>query len=92
MSINYGRFLLYLEISKQNKNNIGSYISTKQVGNWEREDITYLYKHPEGTKEERKAFDTAYSFGERAKMWPGFFGVEEEGKDLDLGIFYHQFR
>lgn len=32
---------------------IGQYISTKAPGKWEREDITYSYKHAEKTKEER---------------------------------------
>jgi hypothetical protein len=50
-----------------------------------REDITHLYKYPEGSPKERKAFETAYSFGAGAKNWAGYLNVEEEGDDLELG-------
>ncbi|KAF5909337.1 protein-glutamine gamma-glutamyltransferase 2-like, partial [Clarias magur] len=38
---------------------VGQKISTKSVGSDEREDITHLYKYPEGTAEEREAFKKA---------------------------------
>ncbi|XP_078462538.1 protein-glutamine gamma-glutamyltransferase 2-like [Lampetra planeri] len=38
---------------------VGQNISTKHVGSDEREDITHLYKHPEGSAEEREAFERA---------------------------------
>ena len=69
------------------KDRIGNYISTKMVGGWQREDVTRLYKYGEGTKEERKAFETAFSFGQGAKDWAGHLNVEEEGEDLVLGMF-----
>ncbi|XP_053539685.1 protein-glutamine gamma-glutamyltransferase 2 isoform X2 [Ictalurus punctatus] len=38
---------------------VGQKISTKSVGSDKREDITHLYKYPEGTAEEREAFKKA---------------------------------
>ncbi|XP_045689221.1 protein-glutamine gamma-glutamyltransferase 2 [Phyllostomus hastatus] len=38
---------------------VGLKISTKRVGRDEREDITHTYKYPEGSEEERKAFQKA---------------------------------
>ncbi|XP_054836156.1 protein-glutamine gamma-glutamyltransferase 5-like isoform X2 [Eublepharis macularius] len=40
-------------------NSIGMHISTKHIGSEEREDITSAYKHPEGSLEERQAFQKA---------------------------------
>uniref|UniRef100_A0A6Q2ZAL3 Protein-glutamine gamma-glutamyltransferase 2 n=1 Tax=Esox lucius TaxID=8010 RepID=A0A6Q2ZAL3_ESOLU len=38
---------------------VGLKISTKSVGSDEREDITHLYKYPEGSEEERETFTKA---------------------------------
>lgn len=38
---------------------IGKSISTKSVGSDAREDITYHYKYPEGSEEERRVFEKA---------------------------------
>ncbi|KAM3620713.1 uncharacterized protein V6R79_000899 [Siganus canaliculatus] len=38
---------------------VGQKISTKRVGSDAREDITHLYKYPEGSDEEREAFKRA---------------------------------
>uniref|UniRef100_A0A8C7ZGB4 Protein-glutamine gamma-glutamyltransferase 2 n=1 Tax=Oryzias sinensis TaxID=183150 RepID=A0A8C7ZGB4_9TELE len=38
---------------------VGQKISTKKVGSDAREDITHLYKYPEGSDEEREAFTKA---------------------------------
>ncbi|XP_075995044.1 protein-glutamine gamma-glutamyltransferase 2 [Genypterus blacodes] len=38
---------------------VGQKISTKRVGSDGREDITHLYKHPEGSDEERETFTKA---------------------------------
>ncbi|XP_008407583.1 protein-glutamine gamma-glutamyltransferase 2 [Poecilia reticulata] len=38
---------------------VGQMISTKSVGSDSREDITHLYKYPEGSDEEREAFTKA---------------------------------
>ncbi|XP_015251619.1 PREDICTED: protein-glutamine gamma-glutamyltransferase K [Cyprinodon variegatus] len=51
------------------KNIVGHYISTKAVGSDERNDITHLYKHPEGSEEERIAVETACSFGSKAAAY-----------------------
>ncbi|XP_072552393.1 protein-glutamine gamma-glutamyltransferase K-like [Salminus brasiliensis] len=47
------------------KNVVGRSISTKAVGSDEREDITNLYKHPEGSEEERIAVETASRYGSK---------------------------
>uniref|UniRef100_A0A8D1C5L0 protein-glutamine gamma-glutamyltransferase n=1 Tax=Sus scrofa TaxID=9823 RepID=A0A8D1C5L0_PIG len=38
---------------------IGRYISTKAVGSYSRMDVTEKYKYPEGSREERQAFEKA---------------------------------
>ncbi|NP_997821.2 protein-glutamine gamma-glutamyltransferase 2 [Danio rerio] len=38
---------------------VGQKISTKSVGRDEREDITHLYKYPEGSADERRVFEKA---------------------------------
>nr|XP_061814203.1 protein-glutamine gamma-glutamyltransferase 2-like [Nerophis lumbriciformis] len=38
---------------------VGKMISTKGIGSDKREDITHLYKHPEGSDEEREVFKKA---------------------------------
>uniref|UniRef100_A0A669DHQ4 Protein-glutamine gamma-glutamyltransferase K n=1 Tax=Oreochromis niloticus TaxID=8128 RepID=A0A669DHQ4_ORENI len=48
---------------------VGVSISTKAVGSDERSDITHLYKHPEGSDEERIAVETACSYGSKAKAY-----------------------
>ncbi|CAI9571759.1 unnamed protein product, partial [Staurois parvus] len=44
---------------------VGHHISTKAVGSNGREDITYLYKHPEGSPAEREAVRTAAKYGNK---------------------------
>ncbi|KAK1156300.1 protein-glutamine gamma-glutamyltransferase 2-like [Acipenser oxyrinchus oxyrinchus] len=44
---------------------IGKNISTKAVGSSEREDITHLYKYPEGSVKERAVFEKAIQRGSR---------------------------
>ncbi|KAL1022544.1 hypothetical protein UPYG_G00029100 [Umbra pygmaea] len=48
---------------------VGHCISTKAVGSDERNDITNLYKYPEGTEEERIAVETASRYGSKPKMY-----------------------
>ncbi|KAK7889581.1 hypothetical protein WMY93_025141 [Mugilogobius chulae] len=48
------------------KNVTGHFISTKAVGSDERHDITHMYKHAEGTDEERIAVETACKYGTKA--------------------------
>ncbi|NWV31401.1 TGM4 glutamyltransferase, partial [Grantiella picta] len=49
---------------------IGQNISTKAVGQNRREDITREYKYPEGSREERKSMERAYSFIRPSGMTP----------------------
>ncbi|XP_042338968.1 protein-glutamine gamma-glutamyltransferase K-like [Plectropomus leopardus] len=51
------------------KKTVGHYISTKAVGSDERNDITHLYKHPEGSEAERIAVETACSYGSKAEAY-----------------------
>ncbi|AWP11240.1 putative protein-glutamine gamma-glutamyltransferase K-like [Scophthalmus maximus] len=51
------------------KKTVGHNISTKAVGSEERSDITHLYKHPEGTEEERIAVETACRYGTKAEAY-----------------------
>ncbi|KFQ41231.1 Protein-glutamine gamma-glutamyltransferase 4, partial [Mesitornis unicolor] len=51
----------YIRISTETEG-VGVNISTKAVGENKREDITSQYKFPEGSEEERKAMQRAYSF------------------------------
>ncbi|KAK3547218.1 hypothetical protein QTP86_017587 [Hemibagrus guttatus] len=52
------------------KNAVGHCISTKAVGSDTREDITHLYKHPEGSEEERIAVETATRYGSKPNIYP----------------------
>ncbi|NXX20584.1 TGM4 glutamyltransferase, partial [Podargus strigoides] len=49
---------------------IGVNISTKAVGEDKREDITWEYKFPEGSKEERQSMEKACSFIRHSEMTP----------------------
>lgn len=71
---------------------VGKNISTKAVGKNERLDVTDLYKAPEGSEEERKAFRKAYAFGSVPEYQKGFLSVEEEGKGISLGIARFQIK
>ncbi|XP_069006743.1 protein-glutamine gamma-glutamyltransferase K-like [Embiotoca jacksoni] len=48
---------------------VGHYISTKAVGSDERNDITHIYKHPEGSEKERIAVETACRYGSKAEAY-----------------------
>ncbi|XP_066526968.1 protein-glutamine gamma-glutamyltransferase K-like [Hoplias malabaricus] len=51
------------------KNVVGHFISTKAVGSDEREDITQLYKYPEGSEEERIAVESASRYGSKPNTY-----------------------
>uniref|UniRef100_A0AAY4CQF8 Protein-glutamine gamma-glutamyltransferase K n=1 Tax=Denticeps clupeoides TaxID=299321 RepID=A0AAY4CQF8_9TELE len=51
------------------KNVVGRCISTKAVGSEQRADITHLYKHPEGSEEERIAVETASLYGSKPDVY-----------------------
>ncbi|XP_053723626.1 protein-glutamine gamma-glutamyltransferase 2 [Synchiropus splendidus] len=57
---------------------VGQNISTKSVGSDAREDITHLYKFPEGSDEERETFKKA---GHQNKLL-----LEKENQNLHLAI------
>ncbi|XP_054672999.1 protein-glutamine gamma-glutamyltransferase 4 [Grus americana] len=59
----------YIKISTETQG-IGVNISTKAVGQDEREDITAQYKYPEGSEEERKSMQKASSFIRPSGMVP----------------------
>ncbi|XP_029285692.1 protein-glutamine gamma-glutamyltransferase K-like [Cottoperca gobio] len=77
---------------------MGHFISTKAVGSDERNDITHLYKHSEGTDQERIAVETACSYGSKSEAYtsPTVEDVSVEvtmdgegpqmGKDAELTI------
>ncbi|XP_060793687.1 protein-glutamine gamma-glutamyltransferase K [Neoarius graeffei] len=52
------------------KNAVGHHISTKAVGADRREDVTHLYKHPEGSEAERIAVETASRYGSNTNIYP----------------------
>uniref|UniRef100_A0A3B4B0V2 Protein-glutamine gamma-glutamyltransferase 2 n=1 Tax=Periophthalmus magnuspinnatus TaxID=409849 RepID=A0A3B4B0V2_9GOBI len=62
-----------------NSTMVGQKISTKRVGSDQREDITHLYKYPEGSVEEREAFKRA---GHQNKL----LKEPEQGAGLKLSI------
>ncbi|XP_068615184.1 protein-glutamine gamma-glutamyltransferase 2-like [Brachionichthys hirsutus] len=57
---------------------VGQKISTKSVGSDAREDITHLYKYPEGSDEERAAFQKANHLNKLLQQQPD--------RDLDVAI------
>ncbi|KAL0966346.1 hypothetical protein UPYG_G00294140 [Umbra pygmaea] len=73
------------------KKAVGHCISTKAVGSDERVDITYLYKHSEGSEEERIAVETACRYGTRpdtystAKVEDVKVEVKVEGEGPRMG-------
>ncbi|XP_046852517.1 protein-glutamine gamma-glutamyltransferase 4-like isoform X2 [Xenia sp. Carnegie-2017] len=79
----YGYYVIQ-KTTQRSTSRVGSYISTKKVGSTQREDLTLQYKYREGSDEERKSFETAYSFGAGPRDLAGFLHVEEEGQQLDL--------
>ncbi|NXY34124.1 TGM4 glutamyltransferase, partial [Pomatorhinus ruficollis] len=59
----------YFKIATETQD-IGKKISTKAVGQNRREDITWEYKYPEGSKEERMSMQRAYSFIRPSGLMP----------------------
>ncbi|XP_005392599.1 PREDICTED: protein-glutamine gamma-glutamyltransferase 2 [Chinchilla lanigera] len=62
---------------------VGLKISTKSVGRDEREDITYNYKYPEGSEEEREAFTRANHLNKLAEKEEA---KEETGVDMRIRV------
>ncbi|XP_033853103.2 protein-glutamine gamma-glutamyltransferase K [Acipenser ruthenus] len=80
----------FTKVFSENKA-VGRCISTKAVGSEEREDITDLYKHPEGSEEERIAVETACRYGSKPDVYsirqPEDVSVEvsTDGGELQMG-------
>jgi len=68
------------------KRSVGRNMSTKQVGKDIRRDITDEYKYREGTKEERDAFNKAFSFGAAFDHHKGFLELKKEGEGVTIDI------
>uniref|UniRef100_A0A6I8N048 protein-glutamine gamma-glutamyltransferase n=2 Tax=Ornithorhynchus anatinus TaxID=9258 RepID=A0A6I8N048_ORNAN len=69
---------------------IGTLISTKAIGSNMREDITHIYKHPEGSDAERKAVETATAHGSKPNVYESRdaaedVGVQVEAEDAVMG-------
>ncbi|XP_058143051.1 protein-glutamine gamma-glutamyltransferase 2 [Dasypus novemcinctus] len=65
---------------------VGLKISTKSVGQDEREDITHTYKYPEGSPEERQVFTRANHLNKLAeKEEPGVAMRIRVGSGLNMG-------
>ncbi len=56
------------------------------VGEDKREDITCLYKHPEGSAEERQSFQNAYSFGQSSKRRRTMLNKDDSRNDFEIGM------
>ncbi|XP_072524432.1 protein-glutamine gamma-glutamyltransferase K-like [Salminus brasiliensis] len=73
------------------KNVVGRCISTKAVGSDQRNDITHLYKHPEGSEEERIAVETACRYGSKPDVYSSPVAedvnveVKVDGDGLSMG-------
>ncbi|XP_062843515.1 protein-glutamine gamma-glutamyltransferase K [Trichomycterus rosablanca] len=77
------------------KNVVGHCISTKAVGSDQRADITHMYKHPEGSEEERIAVETACRYGTKPNVYPQamvedvIVEVKVEGEGPSMGADAH---
>ncbi|KAG8509403.1 Protein-glutamine gamma-glutamyltransferase K [Galemys pyrenaicus] len=61
---------------------IGSLIITKAVGSNMQEEITHLYKHPEGSDAERKAVETAAAHGSK----PNVYATRDSAEDVAMQV------
>uniref|UniRef100_A0A2K6U7L3 Protein-glutamine gamma-glutamyltransferase 4 n=1 Tax=Saimiri boliviensis boliviensis TaxID=39432 RepID=A0A2K6U7L3_SAIBB len=79
-----------LHLISMETSSIGKNISTKAVGQERRRDITYEYKYPEGSSEERQVMDHAFLLlsSEREHRRPvkeNFLHVSVKSEDVLLG-------
>uniref|UniRef100_A0A8C8CYM6 Protein-glutamine gamma-glutamyltransferase 2 n=1 Tax=Oncorhynchus tshawytscha TaxID=74940 RepID=A0A8C8CYM6_ONCTS len=72
---------------------VGHFISTKAVGSDERHDITHLYKHPEGSLQEREVFERAKHHHELQQKGeePGLKVKIKVSPDMDIGADFDVF-
>ncbi|KAI1888778.1 hypothetical protein AGOR_G00172220 [Albula goreensis] len=68
------------------KKAVGHSISTKAVGSDKRQDITHLYKHPEGTEEERIAVETASRYGSKPEVYAA---PTAEDVAMEVAVMYY---
>ncbi|XP_072479504.1 protein-glutamine gamma-glutamyltransferase K [Notamacropus eugenii] len=61
---------------------IGTLICTKAIGSNMREDITHIYKHPEGSDAERKAVETAAAHGSK----PNVYATRDSAEDVSVQV------
>ncbi|XP_036740417.2 protein-glutamine gamma-glutamyltransferase K isoform X1 [Manis pentadactyla] len=61
---------------------IGTLIVTKAIGSNMREDVTHIYKHPEGSEAERKAVETAASHGSK----PSVYANRDSAEDVAMQV------
>ncbi|XP_029422719.1 protein-glutamine gamma-glutamyltransferase K isoform X2 [Nannospalax galili] len=61
---------------------IGTLIVTKAVSSNMREEITHIYKHPEGSEAERKAVETAAAHGSK----PNVYATRDSAEDVAMQV------
>uniref|UniRef100_A0A8D2CJL1 Protein-glutamine gamma-glutamyltransferase K n=1 Tax=Sciurus vulgaris TaxID=55149 RepID=A0A8D2CJL1_SCIVU len=61
---------------------IGTLIVTKAINSNMREDITHIYKHPEGSAAERKAVETAAAHGSK----PNVYATRDSAEDVAMQV------
>lgn len=57
-----------MEVSQIDHSAVGHYISTKRMGSNDREDVTHLYKYPDGSDQERKVAKFVNRYSTRRKQ------------------------
>ncbi|KAJ8011743.1 hypothetical protein DPEC_G00061430 [Dallia pectoralis] len=67
------------------KKAVGHCISTKALGSDKRSDITHLYKHAEGSEEERIAVETASRYGSKPDIYTK---SKDEDVTLEWCMYY----
>ncbi|GAB5572749.1 protein-glutamine gamma-glutamyltransferase K isoform X1 [Prionailurus iriomotensis] len=61
---------------------IGTLIITKAIGSNMRDDVTHIYKHPEGSEAERKAVETAAAHGSK----PNVYSTRDSAEDVAMQV------
>ncbi|XP_038949552.1 protein-glutamine gamma-glutamyltransferase K isoform X2 [Rattus norvegicus] len=61
---------------------IGTLIVTKAINSNMREDITHIYKHPEGSEAERKAVEKAAAHGSK----PNVYATRDSAEDVAMQV------
>jgi len=65
---------------------VGFNISTKSIGSYRREVLDNDYKWPEGSEEEREAWQTAFNFSSVPDYFSSHLARESEGKTVSISI------